>query len=53
MINRCNTSQKVANYLEEEERLDDVDKDEDVDTDVDVDTLKWQSHHACIRDLLW
>jgi len=45
--------QKVGNNLEEEERLDDVDKDEDVDTDVDVDTLKWQSHHACIRDLLW
>ena len=30
-----------------------MDKDEDVDTDVDVDTLKWQSHHARIRDLLW
>ena len=30
-----------------------MDKDEDVDTDVDVDTLKWQSHDACIRDLLW
>ena len=43
----------MANYLEEEERLDEVDKDEDVDTDVDVDALKWQSHHACIRDLRW
>ena len=43
----------MANYLEEEERLDEVDKDEDVDRDVDVDTLKWQSHHACIRDLRW